>query len=176
MILPRLKIFAGAVIKLFPAVGAADNPGEHIALSRPRRAAFVPAQLLNSCKGVPIYDGLVGVLEYDPLLRRVLDFALVFVRLPMGLEVHHSSEVLLLFQYAGNGTRSPMVWIVGRLGGSVSALFHPVNGGAVHLGGFQLLCDLRRTKAIHHAKIWRTTAAASSSTIQCFLGFSGSFI
>ena len=43
VILPFLKVACRAVVQLFPIVGTSDDAREHIAFSRSRRAAFVPA-------------------------------------------------------------------------------------------------------------------------------------
>ena len=84
MILPRFKVFACAVIQLFPTVGAADNAGEQIGLARPRRAAFVLAEFLHPFPCVGVYDCFMGILKHKLLFFGVVTGLFALVRLLVG--------------------------------------------------------------------------------------------
>lgn len=109
MILPVFKVLRGAVVYFFSAISAVGNAGKEVALARSCRSAFVAAQLLYPLKGVLIHNGFMGVAEYLPLLRWILNGLLDFVGLPVRFEVHGMPTILHPFQNCGNGTAVPVV-------------------------------------------------------------------
>ena len=109
MILSFFKVPRGAVVHFFSAIGTVGNAGKEVALASSCRSAFVAAQLLYPLKGVLIHNGFVGVAEYLPLLRWILDGLLDFVGLPVRFEVHGMPAILHPFQNCSNGTAVPVV-------------------------------------------------------------------
>lgn len=149
MILPVFKVLRGAVVHFFSAISAVGNAGKEVALARSCRSAFVAAQLLYPLKGILIHNGFVGVAEYLPLLRWILDSLLDFVGLPVRFEVHGMPAILHPFQNCSNGTAVPVVWIVRQSTADFSFLPFLINGGRQHMILFQHPSNLCRTITIH---------------------------
>ena len=87
MVLPRFKVLACAVIQLFPTIGAADNAGEQIGLSRPRWAAFVLPQFLYPFPCISVYDCFMGILKHKLLFFGIITGLFALVGLLVGFEV-----------------------------------------------------------------------------------------
>ena len=85
MVLPSFKVLSCAVIQLFSTVGATDNAGKHICLSRPYRAVFVLSLFLHPFPRVSADDGFVSVLKHKPLFLWIITGFLVLVGLFAGL-------------------------------------------------------------------------------------------
>ena len=149
MILSFFKVPRGAVVHFFSAIGAVGNARKEVALARSCRSAFVAAQLLYPLKGVLIHNGFVGVAEYLPLLRWILNGLLDFVGLPVRFEVHGMPAILHPFQNCGNGTAVPVVWIVRQSTAHFSFLPVLINGRCQHMILFQHPGNLRRTVPVH---------------------------
>ena len=91
------------------AVSADQKAGEHIALPLMGAAlADLPPFLLDLLKDRPLNDGLMDVLEDDPVLPVILQPPLVLVRLGVGLEVEDVAAILLQGQELGNGETIPL--------------------------------------------------------------------
>jgi len=88
MVLPCFKVLACAVIQLFPTVGTAHNTGEHICLSRPRRAAFVLPQFLYSFLCVSVNNRFMGILKHKPFFLWIVTGLFALVGLLAGFEVY----------------------------------------------------------------------------------------
>lgn len=145
MILSFFKVPRGAVVHFFSAIGTVGNAGKEVALARSCRSAFVAAQLLYPLKGVLIHNGFVGVAEYLPLLRWILDGLLDFVGLPVRFEVHGMPAILHPFQNCSNGAAVPVVRIVRQSAADFSFLPVLINGGRQYMILFQHPGNLRRT-------------------------------
>ena len=149
MILSLFKVPRGAVVHFFSAIGAVGNARKEVALARSCRSAFVAAQFLYPLKGVLIHNGFVGVAEYLPLLRWILDGLLDFVGLPVRFEVHSMPAILHPFQNCSNGTAVPVVWILRQSTAGFSFLPVLINGGRQHMILFQHPSNRRRTVPVH---------------------------
>ena len=90
VILSGFKAIAGAVVQLFTTIRAADNTGEHIALSGSCRTALVLPKLLYTVEGFFVHNGIMGILENLPFGLGIFDFLFALVGLPVGAEVDHS--------------------------------------------------------------------------------------
>jgi hypothetical protein len=100
VILPGLEVFASAVIELFTTIRAADNTGEHIALSGSCRAAFILPKFLYTVEGFFVHNRIMGILENLPFGLRIFDFLFAFVGLPVCTEVDHVAQIFRFFQYS----------------------------------------------------------------------------
>ena len=71
------------------------------------RATFVLAKLLHHIKLLLRDDRLMGILEDQPVIFRVIHTFLVFVGLHMSAEIHSVSAILSLFENMGNRFAAP---------------------------------------------------------------------
>ena len=76
--------------------------------------ALVLPQRLHPGKGVLVNDRFMSIPEDLPLFRWSIDLLLAFVGELLRLEVDRMSEILLLFQNAGDRGRNPRIWILQR--------------------------------------------------------------
>ena len=97
-------------VQIVPAVSADQKVGEHIALPFVGTAlADLAPLLLDLLKDGPLNDGLMDILEDDPVLPVILQPFLVLVRLGVGLEVEDVAAVFLQGQDLGHGGAVPHI-------------------------------------------------------------------
>lgn len=175
MVLPCFKAPACAVVQLFPTIGATHNAGEHICLACPRRAAFVLALFLHPFPCISVNYRFVGVLKHKPFFLWIIAGLFALVRLLVGLEVYRMPLIFWTLQNVGYGIACPVVKIIRRRVPCCPACLLKMDCRRDDLFLFQNTGDLRRPVTVQTQGKYRlTTAAAPSSTIQCFLS-SGSF-
>ena len=94
----------------FPsAVGTEANAGKRVDFLNFGRSMLMPAKLLHQVKLLLSDDRLMGVLENQPVLFRVIHSLLVFVRFHMSAEIHSVTCVFRLFKDMSNGLGAPAV-------------------------------------------------------------------
>ena len=139
------------VIHLFTAVGAVYKPGQGIRHTEGINALRRLPQLLGKLPGLPVHDGLMSVLEDQPVLLRIGDAGLVLIGFLMGPEVDGIAHILRLSQDVSDNIAAPVI-------GTRKILFvfpHPdaasgkVDGGCFHLIIEQHTGDLIRPIALN---------------------------
>ena len=108
-------------IHILSAVGTIADTRKRIDFLMLSWTTFVFAKLLHQIKFLLSDDRLMGILEDQPFLFRVVHTFLVFVGLHMSTEVDRVSTVFLLFENVRDRFHSPAVE-VGVLMSVVSAL------------------------------------------------------
>ncbi len=99
------------VIHLLAAIGAVQKPGQRIRLSDCVDAPGRLAELLSKLPCFPVHDGLVGVLEDQPVVLGVHHGVFIFVGLLVGAEIHRMPHILRLGEDLSHNITAPIIGI-----------------------------------------------------------------
>ena len=132
------------VIHFLAAVRAERKPRQGIGLAGGVRAVDGLFDLLGQPPRLLIYEGLMGILENHPVLRRLLDGPLVLVRFLVGAEIDRVAHVLRLRQNIAHRGAAPCIRlrrVYAALPGSLS-VFRQIVRRTLHLVGHEDFGDL----------------------------------
>ena len=98
-----------AVVHPFTAVCAEHQAGQRIGLVHGVRSPLGLPQFLDKLPGLRVDNGLVGVLEDQPILFGIGDHLFALVRFLVTAEVYGMAEIFRLGQDLGDRLSSPVI-------------------------------------------------------------------
>lgn len=129
------------------AVRTIEHTRKCVHLAHRRRSPFTLPYLLHSVEGLPVDDGFLRILEYEPVLLREFDTLFRLIRLLIGFEIHCTARVFHIFEYPRDGLMIPYLRAIPYLCGGRQSVFMEVHDGRIDAALGQYPCDLRRTVA-----------------------------
>ena len=88
--------FGAVIIHLFAAVGTVQKASQRIHFTQRVNALWRLAELLRKLPCLPVHDGLVGILEDQPILLGIHHGVFILIGLLVGAEIHRMPHILRL--------------------------------------------------------------------------------
>ena len=103
--------FGAVIIHLLAAIGAVQKAGQRIRFTQRVDALGRLAELLCKLPCFPVHNGLVGILEDQPVLPGIHHGVFIFIGLLVGAEIHRMPHILRLGENLPHDIAAPVIGI-----------------------------------------------------------------